>query len=207
MYSKIILEEFPKSTGIGVSLPVEKGGVKFEIENKNYKIFYKDILEKEYRLELPKKLDFAISSCVSYVKSKNSFLLNIELILKSLNLILSNLDTDGNLIINMTMKNINLCYNMINILEKYFKSYKLWKSESVWNTKNTFYFFGYNFKNEKYDNELLKVIEQVKNQNDIMFNFLGNEKEYKDISKNIQELYILRINAWLKNIHKNSINN
>ena len=70
MYSKILLDKYKDSMGIGISLPPEKGGVKFEIDYDNYKIFYKDILEKTYKLELPKKLDFGIASCVSYIDTK-----------------------------------------------------------------------------------------------------------------------------------------
>ena len=133
MYSKIVLDTLDKTTGIGISLPVEEGGVPYTIKNTRYKIFYKNILDKSYKLELNEdknlKLDLGIASCVSYQHdAKNAFFLNMELIVKSLMLILPNLRKGGDLIINMTIKNIELAFNMVNILAKLFKNFKLWKS-------------------------------------------------------------------------------
>lgn len=198
-YSKLILKDFPNSTGIGVSLPVEKGGVKFEIDNKKYKIFYKDILEKDYILELPKKLDFGIASCVSYIKdNKNAYLLNLELIFKSSHLILNNLDRNGNMIINMTIKNLMVCYNFINLLNKLFTQIKLWKSKTIWSTKKTFYIYCYGFKNN-YNNELQNMISMVKNKDDSIFKqFSGNNKEYSLISKKINNIFLIRTFSLLK---------
>jgi hypothetical protein len=65
------------------------------------------------------KLDLGLASCVSYQHdAKNAFFLNMELIVKSLMLILPNLRKEGNLIINMTIKNVELAFNMVNILAK-----------------------------------------------------------------------------------------
>ncbi len=199
MYSKIILDTYNETTGIGISLPLENGGVKFEIDYDNYKIFYKDILKKEYKLDIPKKLDFGIASCVSYIADKKrAFLLNMELIITSANLILNNLDKGGNLIINLTMKNIYVCYNILNILSKYFSKYKLWKSDKVWGTKNTFYFFGYGFKQE-YNNNLLKLINEIENKDSKFTNtFTGTKEEFDNITKKMNTIYIVRINSWLQ---------
>ena len=62
VYSEIILDEFPIVTGIGISLPPDEGGVKFELDNPKFKKIYKNILDKKYKLELPKKLDLGIAS-------------------------------------------------------------------------------------------------------------------------------------------------
>lgn len=204
MYSKILMDKNDGVTGIGVSLPPEKGGVEFEIKYDKYKIFYKDILEKSYELELPKKLDFGIASCVSYQDMKDSFKLNMELILTSCDMILSNLDKGGHMIINLTMKNIYLCYNIVNILSQYFDEFKVWKSEIIWGTKNTLYFFGYNFKNN-YDKKYLKnLIPKVMNRDsDITNRFLGTSDEYNNIDKRMNKIYIVRINSWLKLIGEN----
>ncbi len=205
MYSKIILDTFDKTTGIGVSLPVEEGGVPFTIQNSRYKTFYKNILEKNYRLELadPLKLDLGLASCVSYQDSANAFYLNMELILKSLNLILPNLKKDGNLIINMTIKNVELAFNIVNTLSKHFTSFKLWKSPNVWSTKNTFYFFGYGFKNN-YDVGILNgILERIKYDHDPINNhFEGSSEEYNQIYKQMKSVYITRIKAWESLIEK-----
>jgi len=203
IYSKIILNKFPIITGIGISLPPEEGGVEYEIEESNFKKIYKNILEKKYKLEISKKLDLGIASCVSYQNdAKKAFKLNNELILKSLYLILSNLNQDGNLIINMTMKNIHLAFNLINILNKYFKNYKLWKSINVWGTKNTFYFFGYNFverNSNKINDEINELIEKIQNEkNELYYKFLGTVEEYNTINFEMRKIYQVRINAWKK---------
>lgn len=204
MYSKLLLDKYKDIMGIGISLPPEKGGVRFEIDYSNYKIFYKDILEKTYKLDIPKKLDFGIASCVSYIDTKDSYGLNIELILTSSNLILENLNKDGNFIINLTIKNIFVCYNLIHILSQYFKEFKLWKSLNVWGTKNTLYFFGYGFKENYESNDLKKYIEMIKNrQSEISTKFLYSDKEYKNIDKQMDEIYKVRINSWLNLIGEN----
>ena len=200
VYSKIILKKFPIVTGIGISLPPEQGGVEFEIEETNFKKIYKNILEKKYKLEIPKKVDLGIASCVSYQQdAKKAFKLNIELILKSLYLILGNLNEDGSLIINMTMKNIHLAFNLVNILGKYFKNYKLWKSINTWGTKNTFYFFGYNFIGDNVNEEINNLIIKIQNDKDDIYNkFLGTNEQYKKINSEMREIYQVRIDAWKK---------
>ena len=203
VYSKIIMEKYPIITGIGISLPPEEGGVEFEIEDTKFKKIYKNILEKKYRLEMSKKIDLGIASCVSYQHdAKKAFKLNIELILKSLYLILGNLNEKGSLIINMTMKNIHLTFNLINILGKYFNNYKLWKSLNTWGTKNTFYFFGYNFTGAIVDDEINQLIERIKNEkNDIYSKFLGTDQEYNKINMEMRRIYQVRIDAWKKLIN------
>jgi len=203
VYSKIIMDTFPITTGIGISLPPDEGGVEFELDNDKFKKIYKNILEKKYRLEIKKKIDLGIASCVSYQHdAKKAFKLNIELILKSLYLILGNLNEKGSLIINMTMKNINLTFNLINILGKYFNNYKLWKSLNTWGTKNTFYFFGYNFTGAIADSEINQLIERIKNEkNDIYSKFLGTDQEYNKINMEMRIIYQVRIDAWKKLIH------
>lgn len=200
LYSKIILDKNNDSTGIGISLPPEKGGVEFIIKDSKYKIFYKDILEKKYELDIPKKVDFGMASCVSFTDDKSkAFILNMELILVSLDLILCNLKKGGNIIINLTLKNMYICYNVINILSKYFKSYKLWKSKTTWGIKNSFYFIGNDYLLEdKCKEDFRKFSEDIKlNKSDLSNFFLGTEDEYKSITKKINKILIIKINAWL----------
>jgi hypothetical protein len=202
MYSKIILDKFNKTTGIGVSLPVEEGGIEYRINDSRYKIFYKNILDKTYKLELsdPLKLDLGLASCVSYQNDiKNAFYLNMQLILKSLMLLFPNLKLGGNLIINLTIKNVELAFNIVNILSSLFTNFKLWKSPTVWATKNTFYFFGYGFK-ENYSPEILSnILEKIKYEHDpINTQFIGTSGEYKKIYNQMKNIYIIRIKAWEK---------
>lgn len=208
MYSKILLDKFHKTIGIGVSLPIEEGGVAYEITDKRYKTFYKNILEKNYKLEITKdkKLDLGMASCVSYQHdAKNAFYLNMELIIKSLMLILSNLKNGGHLIINLTIKNINLAFNLVRYLASLFNQFKIWKSETVWATKNTFYFFGYDFKNNYFEDDLKSFLDNIRNKEDQYNNkFTGNKEEYDIINKQMRNIYLVRIKA-LKNLAKNSL--
>lgn len=198
-YSKLLQNRFEDSYGVGISLPIEKGGVKFEIDSKKYKIFMIDILEKDYKIQVPKKIDFGMASCVSYVHDKKSAAkLNILLILTSLNLILKNLKKDGNLIINLTFKNINLLYNILEVLILYFNDFHLWKSDKVWGTKNTFYFFGYGFK-DNYDDKLIIIRKDIDSDiNKFSEKFYGNKDIYFKITKKLNNIFITKINSILK---------
>jgi hypothetical protein len=200
------LDKFNKTTGIGVSLPVEEGGIVNSINDSRYKFFYKNILDKNYKLELsdPLKLDLGLASCVSYQHdAKNAFYLNIQLILKSLMLIFPNLKLGGNLIINLTIKNVELAFNIVNSLMSLFTNFKLWKSPTVWATKNTFYFFGYGFKGNYSPDILSDILEKIKYEHDpINKQFIGTIDEYKKIYSQMKNIYIVRIKAWEKLIEK-----
>lgn len=193
MYSKILIEKGAK--GFSISLPPEKGGVEYLFKDDNYKIFYKDILDKEYQIECKKKINFGIASCVSYVESKNSHQLNLILILKSMELMMSCLEEEGDMIINMTMKNIYSCFNIIDYLLGMFKEIKLWKSENIWATKNTFYIFCYRFQKDKHK-ELDKSIDITDENSDFNTKYIGNN--YSLINSLIQNIYKIRINAWIE---------
>ncbi len=199
MYSKILIEE-KNANGIGISLPPEKGGIEFKFKNDKYKIFYKDILEKQYKLEIPKELNMGLASCVSYIEdSKHNKSINMELILTSMNMILEHLENGGDMIINMTMKNIYTCFNILDLLLKQFNDIKLWKSENTWGTKNTFYVFCYGFNKDKKIN-MMQFIDKIKDFNsDFNKRYLGNN--YKIIDKLMNDIYYVRINAWIKLIH------
>ncbi len=206
MYSKLLLDK--NASGIGISLPPEKGGVKFTI-NQNllskYKFFYKDILEKEYKIELKnslaeKEFNLGMASCVSYIETKDSYALNLELILTSMNMILEHLQNNGDMIINLTMKNIYTCFNILNLILEQFDYIKLWKSPSVWADKYTFYVFCYNFNKNKKIN-MLNYIDKIKNYRDDFNNkYVGQSHHYDKINKMMNNIYIVRINALLKNI-------
>ena len=203
-YSKLILSNF-KSNGVGISLPPEKGGVEFEINDKKYNIMYRDILEKSHsefskKNKIP-KLDLGIASCVSYeIKNTNAYQLNLKLIITSLLIILDNLKKDGNLVINMTIKNINFAFNLVFILAKIFKTSSIWKSEKVWPDKNTFYFFGFGFKpdEKEYINKLEEILK-ILNDDNFMKNIyfrrtLMNKSNYHIINKMMNRIYQVKIN-------------
>jgi hypothetical protein len=201
MYSKILVENGAK--GFSISLPPEKGGVEYIFKHNNYKIYYKDILEKEYRIETLKKVNFGIASCVSYIESRHSHLINLELILTSMNLMLNILEENGNMIINMTMKNIYSCFNIIDYLLNSFTEIKLWKSENVWATKNTFYIFCYGYK--KHINNINRI-ENVKNEkSDFNTKYIGTTN-INNINKLMIDIYKIRINAWLNLIVLDELN-
>lgn len=201
VYTSILLEKKKGSRGICVSLPPEKGGVEFDQlkDKKGVSIFYRDILEKNYKLVIPKKVDLGMASCVSYVfDKKNNSILNLRLIITSINIILNELKKGGSLIVNLTMKNITICFNIIYILQSYFQEFKLWKSENIWQYQNTFYFFGYKFKNN-YNDQLNKIKHNLDNfDSDMYHSFIGDFNSYKIINKKMNEIYNVRINAYQK---------
>jgi len=199
-YSKLLLKEYKNSKGIGISLPIEMGGVPFEIEDNNYKIFYKDILNKTYKLKLDKKVNLGIASCVSYTKdSKNAFRINLQLIFKSMLIILKNLETNGSMVINLTMKNIFFAFNIINLLNNLFNTIAIWKSKNVWADKNTFYFFGFGYnKKEDIINKIKNIQNILKNKyfikNDLFNKIIMSDKKYYIIEKHMESIYLVKIN-------------
>ncbi len=203
MYSKILIDN--NASGIGISLPPEKGGVEFNISNSKYKFYYKDILDKQYKIELKnnlkyKEFNLGLASCVSYIETKDSHTLNLELILTSMNLILEHLQNNGDMIINLTMKNIYTCFNILNLILEQFDYIKLWKSSTVWADKYTFYVFCYNFNKTKKIN-MLDYIDKIKKYNDDFNNkYIGQTHNYNIINKMMSDIYIVRINALLKKI-------
>ena len=171
---------------------------------KKYKIFYRDILDKDYDLDIPKKLNLGIASCVSYqIKNTNAYQLNLKLILTSLLLLLNNLDNDGNLVINLTIKNINFAFNIVYILSKLFKKSSIWKSSKVWPDKNTFYFFGFGFiNNDKYLLKIKEILVILDNDN-FMKNFYFkrlnmNKNNFKIIDKMMSKIYQVKIDHFKK---------
>lgn len=196
IYSKYLLDKYNNISGTGLSLPIEQGGVSYIIKDDRYKKIYTNILEEEYNDDT--KYDLGIGSCVSYKNnSSRAFLNNMELIIKSLMIILSRLKVDGNMIINLTMKNIELTFNIINYLNKMFKNFKLWKPKYIWQTKYSFYYFGYGFK----DNFNLDLLNKMNTSmklfiNPIYKSFNGSLNEYNLINNEIKHIYIARIKSW-----------
>ncbi len=199
MYSKILVDM--NASGLGISLPPEKGGVKYTFESNKYNFFYKDILDKQYKIELKndKEINLGIASCVSYIDTKDSYKLNIELILTSMNLILEHLSNNGDMIINLTMKNIYVCFNILDLLLEQFDNIKLWKSSTVWADKYTFYVICYNF-NSKNKINMLNYIDKIKGNDDFLIKYVGKNHNFNSINKMMNDIYIVRINAWLKKI-------
>ena len=196
MYSKILVED-KDAKGFSISLPPEKGGVEYIFKHDNYKIYYKDILEKNYKIDTHKKINLGLASCVSYIESRNSHALNLELIINSMSLMLDILEEDGDIIINMTMKNIYTCFNILDLLIKQFNNIKLWKSKNVWATKNTFYIFCYGFKKDKMIN-MTQYINNIKNdKSDFNTKYIGDVKNISLINKMMTNIYKVRINAWV----------
>ena len=199
-YSKLVLDNF-KSSGIGISLPPEKGGVEFEMDKyKKYKVIYKDILNDE--IDIP-KINLGIASCVSYeIKNKNAFQLNLKLILTSLIHLLDNLKKGGNIVINLTIKNINFAFNIVFILGKLFKKSMIWKSSKVWADKNTFYFFGFGYNFDKKYYQKIKELISILNKDDFMNNIyfrkvLMNKSNFKIIDNKMNQIYKVKIDYFL----------
>ena len=209
IYSKTLLNQLSMNNenikGIGITLPVEEGGIENEITDHRYSIIYKNILTDP--CEIDESIDLGIGSCIGYIyDAKNSYFLNLELILKSMIIILCNLKKGGYMIINLSMINIELVFNIIHILNKYFKTFVLWKSENIWNTKKTFYYFGYEYKGDtKGDlkDNINVILKKLKSYDDPINNeFIGSLDEYKQINRQMHKIYNTRIKAIKTNLYK-----
>ena len=83
----------------------------------------------------------------------------------------------------------------------YFKEIKLWKSKNIWATKNTFYIFCYGFKKDNY-----KEIN-INNDEDSDFNrkYMNLNNNFNIINKLMQDIYKIRINAWIEIISSSDL--
>ena len=163
----------------------------------NYKITYSNIL-RDNSVEI-EKINLGMASCVSYeINSRNSFQLNLKLILTSLIYLIDNLEDNGNIVINLTIKNIYFAFNIVYILSKLFEKTSVWKSSKVWADKNTFYFFGFGYqKNDKYYlklKELKKILDNNNFIKNIYFNkTLMNESNFNIIDEKMNRIYQVKI--------------
>ena len=105
--------------------------------------------------------------------------------------------------INMSMKNIYTCFNILDLILKQFDNVKLWKSKNVWATKNTFYIFCYGFNKDK-KIDLTPYIHLVSKHNetaDFNTKYVGTSDNFKKINHMMNEIYMVRINAWLDKLN------
>jgi hypothetical protein len=192
IYSSLLLKMTPNLVcGTGITLDISKGGEECVVNHPKYTILYKDILHDNISLY---KTDLVIASCVCYeYNKKKAYELNWKLIIKSIIIGLTHLKENGYLIVNLTLKNIDLSMTIINILSSVFNKYKLWKSKIIWANKQTFYFIGYEYSGDN----IIKNLEEL----DIMSNrFHGSKEEYTKIWIKIIPIIKIRISALRKNI-------
>ena len=101
------------------------------------------------------------------------------------------------------MKNINFAFNLVFVLSKLFKTSSIWKSKNVWADKNTFYFFGFDFNNnKKYMDKLQEILQIIQDDNFIKNIYfrktLMNFNNFKIIDKMMTKLYQVKINEFKK---------
>ena len=78
-----------------------------------------------------------------------------------------------------------------------FNTFKLWKSSNIWSTKNTFYFFGYGFKDNYSSETFSNMLEMIKYKHSpINDHFTGTNEEYNTIYDQMKNIYKTRIKAW-----------
>ena len=78
-----------------------------------------------------------------------------------------------------------------------FKEIKLWKSENIWATKNTFYIFCYRYQKDNYK-EFNKSIDITDENSEFNTKYINSNNNFSLINKLIQDIYKIRINAWIK---------
>lgn len=184
IYSKYILDKYPKSKGVGISLDPKEGGHEFKISNDDrYKKIYEDVHQiilppcksnnvNPNILELMRSpiYDLCITSCIPYsisAKSKDEY----KIIFKSLTICLNLLKENGMLIINFTFKNMMFAINFVYLLSLLFRRIKLFKSTKLWILQRTFYVIGY---------EYIKKDEHVTKINNYLHDFDNFYKEYEN---------------------------
>jgi len=183
VYSKYILEKYPESKGVGISLDPKEGGHEFKILfDDRYQKIYKDVYkistsnpeliqQEEPRVgKLIPLYDMCMTSCIPYnisAKSKDEY----KIIFKSLTVCLDSLKENGTLIINFSFKDMVFAINFVYLISLLFSQIKLFKSTKLWVLQRTFYVIGYSYKKNE------QVVGTIKNY---LNDFDGFYKEYHD---------------------------
>lgn len=197
IYSNILLNKYPKTHGVGISLPIEENGVEFKVKNKNYTVIYSNILTNATLLN--NNFDLTMASCVPYEPTKiSSYRFQIKLIVTSIIIMLKHLNKNGFLIVNLTFKDLFVIYNLIYILQTVFDSFTLWKSTTIWKFTKSFYFFGYGYKKNKNIIEILENFILLINDKkaSVYSKFYGSIDDYNIITNKLEHIYINLINNY-----------
>lgn len=162
VYSKYLLDKYPKAIGTGISLNPEKGGHEFKIpESNRYEEIYQDIFQITSNDRFDG--DMFMASCIPYnVSAKTSD--EYQIIFQSLMICLNSLEEGGTLIINFSFKEIIFAINFVYLISIMFDRIRLFKSTKLWIMQRTFYVIGYEYhKNDQIINRINSYLNDFDN--------------------------------------------
>ena len=156
-----------KCKGVGVTLPVEDGGMEFNYNLKNYDLVHLDVI-KEYDKDFSdEKFDFIVSGCLDMTRIKKKPFYDINLWLSTILLAFLNLKPGGIFAFKISLKYINLASNVMFLFEQFFDSIKIFKSTKAIPFRSMFYVIGYGFKmNDDYFPLLKEIYRNYNEESD-----------------------------------------
>jgi 23S rRNA U2552 (ribose-2'-O)-methylase RlmE/FtsJ len=156
-----------KCKGVGVTLPVEDGGMEFNYNLKNYDLVHLDVI-KEYDKDFSdEKFDFIVSGCLDMTRIKKKPFYDINLWLSTILLAFLNLKPGGIFAFKISLKYINFASNVMFLFEQFFDSIKIFKSTKAIPFRSMFYVIGYGFKmNDDYFPLLKEIYRNYNKESD-----------------------------------------
>ena len=146
-YSKYLSDTY-KIKGVGVTLPIENGGINFDFKIKNYEIVYLDIIKNINKIIKKDKFPFIVSGCLDMRVGKKEKFNNINLWLSTFVFALNNLQKNGIFAFKISLRYIKFAANIIYIFTKIFKTVKTFKSLDAIGYRSMFYVVGFGYKSD-----------------------------------------------------------
>lgn len=191
IYSGFILDKYPNSNGVGISLDPAEGGCEFRIVSDRYEKICKNIYQVSFEKYNP-EYDLCMTSCIPYDISAK-YVDEYKIIFKSLTLCLNVLKENGTLVINFSFKNMIFAINFVYLIGLLFKQIKLFKSSRLWIIQRTFYVIGYGYaRNETVINQINGYLDDFDNFYQKYYDKLLPEINRKTLSRimNLFESYV-----------------
>lgn len=207
-YSKYLTDKL-KCKGVGITLPINNGGVNFNYNLENYTLIYLDVIKDFNTNFYNDKFDFIISGCLDMTHIKKRPYYDINLWLSTLMLAFLNLNKNGIFAFKISFKYINFASNILYIFEMFFKHIKLFKSKDAIPYRSMFYVIGFGFKfNKKYFDLLKEIhkrynVELINNDmKDFKFKLIFDDSNKLKYYKKILEImFKIQINAIKKELN------
>jgi 23S rRNA U2552 (ribose-2'-O)-methylase RlmE/FtsJ len=172
-YSKY-LSKILKCKGVGVTLPVENGGMEFNHNLKNYNLVYLDVIKDYNKNFSSQKFDFIVSGCLDMTRIKKKAFYDINLWLSTMLLAFLNLKSGGIFAFKISLKYINFAANIMFLFEQFFDSIKIFKSTKAIPFRSMFYVIGYGF---KMNDDYFPLLREIY----VKYNEESNDTDMKDL--------------------------
>lgn len=200
-YSKYLSDTY-KIKGVGVTLPIENGGINFDFKIKNYEIVYLDIIKNINKIIKKDKFPFIVSGCLDMRVGKKEKFNNINLWLSTFIFALNNLQKNGIFAFKISLRYIKFAANIIYIFTKIFKTVKTFKSLDAIGYRSMFYVVGFGYQSDlKYLELITKLLLDIKKKNYTNIQLFrdktifSNENDYVLIKNFLENIFEVQINA------------